>query len=157
MARFRNKVLASRRGRGSGRRHLPGHPKGPGRKRMSTKVIAPEPLPYEPPRRITTLPTRPEIGQGYHLQTLKEQTQAIEARLRYLDKRISEIEQGSTPSAFIAFVDSDRCVGCGICQDMCPASAISVDEIARVDPKRCIGCGNCVEECPMGALALRPL
>jgi ferredoxin len=157
MARVRGTILAGRSGRrGRSQQYIRGHSKGPGR-RMSTKVIAHEPSPCQLPRDSTTSPTKTEVGRGQQIQVLKEQARAIKARLRSLDKRISELDHGITPSDFKASVDPDMCVGCGTCQEVCPAGAIYVEEIARVDPKRCIGCGCCVEECPRGALALYPL
>ena len=157
MAKFRGTILAARSGRRGGRQqYILGHGKGPGR-RMSRKVMAPEPLPYQPARLTATPCTKTEIRSEQKLQALKEQAQTIKARLCYLEKRIRDIEPRFMPTAFKASVNPEMCVGCGICQDVCPAGAISVDEIARVDPKRCIGCGLCIEQCPRGALALHPL
>lgn len=121
------------------------------------KIMAPEQLRYQPARRIVTSPTKIEMSREQGLQALKERALAIEFRLRLLEKRISGLEHGFTPSEFRASVDSERCVGCGTCQDVCPTGAISVEEIARVDPRLCIGCGRCVERCPRGALMLNPL
>ena len=157
MARVRGTILVGRSGRrGRSQQYIRGHSKSPG-SRMSTKVIAHEPSHYQLPRDSTTSPTKTEVGRGQQIQVLREQARAIEVRLRCLDKRISELDHGFTPSDFKALVDTDTCVGCGICQKVCPAGAISVEEIARVDPKRCIGCGCCVDQCPQGALALHLL
>ena len=53
------------------------------------------------------------------------------------------------------------CVGCGICQKVCPTSAISFskDENGKVieykfDLKKCIICGNCSFYCPKGAIKM---
>lgn len=41
------------------------------------------------------------------------------------------------------------CVGCGICEDVCPNGAIRlVDNLARIDYSRCVSCGLCAEHCP---------
>ena len=38
------------------------------------------------------------------------------------------------------WVDSDRCMGCGACVEVCPAGAIAlVEGKARVDEETCIG------------------
>ena len=121
------------------------------------KIMPPEGLPLQPARLPATSRTKIEISREQGLQALKKQAWAIEARICSLDKRISELEHGFTPSEFRASVDLERCVGCGTCQDVCPTGAISVEEIARVDPKLCTGCGRCEEQCPRGALALLPL
>jgi len=100
--------------------------------------------------------TKTELRCEQKLQALKKEARAIEARLRLLENRIRDIEPGATPSVLIASVNPEMCVGCGTCQGVCPAGAISFREIARVDPKRCTGCGRCVEQCPRGALSLQP-
>ena len=157
MAKDRGAILAGHSGRsGRSKPYRMGHVKGPD-SRMSMKVMARGPCPYPLPRNGTTSPTKATIGRGQQIQTLKEQARAIEARLRSLDKRISELEHGFKPSAFKASADPDMCVGCGACEEGCPFGAISVEEIAIIDLKRCIGCGRCVEQCPRGALALHPL
>jgi ferredoxin len=53
-----------------------------------------------------------------------------------------------------AMVDKDKCVSCGICVDICPEYAISMDALVVVDPRRCTGCGACIAECPSEALSL---
>jgi len=49
-------------------------------------------------------------------------------------------------------VKADDCVGCGACADVCPESAIVVDDIAVIDAKLCIDCGACIDECPADAI-----
>jgi len=157
MVRVRRTILAGRSGRSSrGRQYRLGGAKGPGR-RMSTKAMSPEPPNILRSQSRLESSMKDGVSHGQDLQALKEQARAIEDRLRLLENRIRNVEPGSTPSVLKAFVDPVMCVGCGTCQDVCPAGAISVEEIARVDTKRCIGCGGCVEQCPTGALALHPL
>ncbi|MFX1316574.1 MAG: DUF362 domain-containing protein [Promethearchaeota archaeon] len=56
---------------------------------------------------------------------------------------------------FYAEVDSDLCVGCGICEDRCNMDAIHLeDDISHVDKTRCIGCGVCVPTCTAEAIKL---
>lgn len=48
----------------------------------------------------------------------------------------------------------DRCIGCRICERVCPAGAVTVtDKKAHVDPSKCIDCGMCAVKCPKTALA----
>ena len=52
-------------------------------------------------------------------------------------------------------VNTDECVGCGICVDACPSEAISLDDgVAVVNADECVDCGSCIDECPNEALSL---
>lgn len=56
-----------------------------------------------------------------------------------------------------AFVDEDRCIGCGECQWHCRFEAIKVvDETAVVNEFACEGCGVCAHLCMMQAISLKP-
>ena len=45
------------------------------------------------------------------------------------------------------------CVGCGVCRDVCPAHAITIENgRAHIDRGRCIHCFCCQEFCPRGAM-----
>lgn len=54
---------------------------------------------------------------------------------------------------------ASHCVGCNICETLCPTGAIrrDVDEGGRIKlhftAARCTGCGVCAEACPPGAIA----
>lgn len=52
-------------------------------------------------------------------------------------------------------IDSDACTGCGLCVDVCPTCAISLnDDVASVDEGLCIDCGICVDVCPTDAISI---
>lgn len=54
----------------------------------------------------------------------------------------------------IAMVDPDACTGCGICVDVCPYDARTLNpqtRIAEVNDALCAGCGGCVASCPSNA------
>jgi ferredoxin len=51
------------------------------------------------------------------------------------------------------YVDSEKCAGCGVCEDVCPVEAVRVsDGVARIDQDRCNECEACVEACPNQAI-----
>jgi len=53
------------------------------------------------------------------------------------------------------YVISERCTGCGACQEVCPRDAIRiVDGVARIAQDRCIDCQACMQVCPVGAIAM---
>lgn len=53
-----------------------------------------------------------------------------------------------------------KCIGCGICVELCPKFAIPssligfISSIAKIDENKCDGCGKCVEACSHGALIM---
>jgi Pyruvate/2-oxoacid:ferredoxin oxidoreductase delta subunit len=61
-------------------------------------------------------------------------------------------------SNFIAGIQEDTCVGCGLCAKACPINAIAMVPLekpesrkkqdARVDTSLCVGCGVCALKCP---------
>ena len=57
-----------------------------------------------------------------------------------------------------ATVDKDLCTGCAKCVDVCPYSALELDEdegVVTVTDVKCKGCGSCSATCPVGAVQLR--
>lgn len=55
-----------------------------------------------------------------------------------------------------AYIDADLCVSCGRCRENCRFDAISAGERYRVDPFACEGCGVCEALCPAAAISLKP-
>ncbi|MEN6321141.1 MAG: 4Fe-4S binding protein [Syntrophaceae bacterium] len=51
-------------------------------------------------------------------------------------------------------VDESKCTGCGICVQVCPVDAITVDQVAEIDAATCIDCGSCIAECPSAAISM---
>ena len=63
---------------------------------------------------------------------------------------------GLRTAAITAEVDENKCIGCGICIELCPYKAIRKDErgIARVTSAVCKGCGVCGSSCPERAITM---
>jgi len=63
-----------------------------------------------------------------------------------------------TVSPMVSWIDPDVCVGCRVCVDLCPYSAIEFDErhgISVVNEAVCKGCGSCAAYCPSGAAGIK--
>jgi NAD-dependent dihydropyrimidine dehydrogenase PreA subunit len=55
-------------------------------------------------------------------------------------------------------LESDKCVGCGICETVCPHGVFKMVEskIQFANKDFCIECGACALNCPTKALAVNP-
>jgi electron transport complex protein RnfB len=72
---------------------------------------------------------------------------------------LRNIKKLDTPGKFVnsgyySQVIKEDCTSCGICVDICPMNAITMDEVASVNSDRCIGCGVCVAHCDSAAIKL---
>lgn len=66
--------------------------------------------------------------------------------------------QGGKKGSVKSPVITDKCEGCGECEDICPKQAIKmVDDLAHVDYSICIRCYCCHEVCPFNAIRLENL
>ena len=52
-------------------------------------------------------------------------------------------------------IDSEKCIGCGMCRKDCPVNNIIVkNKKARIVEQNCIKCGHCVAVCPKAAVSM---
>jgi ferredoxin len=73
-------------------------------------------------------------------------------------KEMSKLD-AMAPSRFVAEVNEELCIICGVCGERCQVDAVGPDEGSRegtskVNRIRCIGCGLCVTQCPTEAIAM---
>jgi len=53
----------------------------------------------------------------------------------------------------LAIINPDKCVGCGLCKELCRFDAVSnKSQSHTIDSIDCEGCGVCVDLCPEGAI-----
>ncbi|MBT8342797.1 MAG: 4Fe-4S binding protein [Desulfatitalea sp.] len=66
--------------------------------------------------------------------------------MRYLDNVVT------------LMLDESRCVGCGMCTQVCPHGVLAMAErtVRIVDRDGCMECGACANNCPTEALAVTP-
>jgi heterodisulfide reductase subunit A len=58
-------------------------------------------------------------------------------------------------SPIIAYVDVEKCTGCGKCSNQCLFGAIRVeDKVAVIAEAVCRGCGNCINACEFDAISI---
>ena len=131
-------VWAGGGGRGMGR----GMGRG-GALANSAPGLQPQPIP------------QPQPDSVQELAALKAHARAVEEQLAALNQRIGQTRQDATVPRLVAVVDTDRCTACGLCVQVCPAGAITVNAVAAIDVGRCNACGQCVAECTQEAIALR--
>ena len=67
---------------------------------------------------------------------------------------LSKDEVESEP--ITAVVDPERCIGCGLCVEICPFGAPVLEKRkARIVEVVCKGCGTCAASCPRSAIIMR--
>jgi heterodisulfide reductase subunit A len=93
--------------------------------------------------------------------TVAQAGAAAAAAVTMIDRGVVEIEP------FVPQVTESQCVGCGLCAEVCPYTAIELVErnayqkrsevrlLAQVDETACKGCGLCVSACRGKAISLR--
>lgn len=51
---------------------------------------------------------------------------------------------------------NDNCSLCGVCTEVCPVNAVSLENSVLIDKEKCILCCACIKGCPENALTTKP-
>jgi heterodisulfide reductase subunit A-like polyferredoxin len=91
-------------------------------------------------------------------ESLSQANAAVARALTYLAK--TQLETIGT----ISEVDEKKCMGCGLCEAICPYKAIEIvskrtivgeKEVAEINRALCKGCGACAASCRSGSIDLK--
>lgn len=59
----------------------------------------------------------------------------------------------TTKSSSFPIIDTELCIGCGACIEICPADAIVLKEgKAEIRTEKCKKCKACINSCPVNAI-----
>lgn len=63
---------------------------------------------------------------------------------------------GGSKMGWNVSVDTDKCVGCGECVDVCPVEVYELNDGKSVpaNAEECLGCESCVEVCEANAIVV---
>ena len=85
--------------------------------------------------------------------TINDMKGAILGKLISYDEALAAYSK--TRGKVIVSVDNEKCVGCGLCEDLCIWDALAVlNDTLEITDEKCEGCGLCVCGCPEEALRL---
>jgi heterodisulfide reductase subunit A-like polyferredoxin len=91
-------------------------------------------------------------------ESISQANAAVARALTYLSK--TELETIGITSE----VDERKCIGCGLCESVCPYKAIEIltkrtivgeKEVAQINKALCKGCGACTASCRSGSIDLK--
>ncbi|MFP3869917.1 MAG: NifB/NifX family molybdenum-iron cluster-binding protein [Syntrophobacteria bacterium] len=71
-------------------------------------------------------------SSGGEIEHLKSRLNQLKGQLDFINRRLGAFE-GRESSAAVAVVDPGKCIGCGLCEDICPRQAISLRSFAGTE------------------------
>ncbi|MBI2598155.1 MAG: 4Fe-4S binding protein [Candidatus Diapherotrites archaeon] len=58
--------------------------------------------------------------------------------------------------SFMPIVEAQKCIKCGICQNMCPEGIMGDPKaVPEIDYNYCKGCSICANECPVKCIEMK--
>jgi heterodisulfide reductase subunit A-like polyferredoxin len=95
-------------------------------------------------------------GLAHYPKALEE---SISQAMAATSRAITVLAKGSVQiSPLVSQVDAEKCIGCGLCAEVCAFNAIMLEEIegkgyrAKNISASCKGCGLCASSCPQQAI-----
>jgi heterodisulfide reductase subunit A-like polyferredoxin len=89
----------------------------------------------------------------------KPMEESISQAMAAVSRAVTILAKGSVQiSPLVSQVDAEKCIGCGLCAEICPFNAIVLEEIegkgyrAKNISASCKGCGLCAASCPQQAI-----
>lgn len=145
MGKYGRGGMGMGRGRGRGRgRALKGGGRGASRRAAFLQGAVPG------------LPATPGfLSASNELAMLRQQAEEMVRLKQQIHERIRQLERRGKTKTTAAIGDPEKCMGCGLCVEICPVGAISLENgSAVVDEGACTACGLCVAQCPNGAISM---
>ncbi len=102
-------------------------------------------------------------GKSFIIKCPTELSQAVHEEPREWKLVVGEVENTICLESLTPEVDTDKCIGCGRCEDVCAYRAVRVrmrkgqQPGAVIEHDVCRSCGACTAVCPTGAITQGPM